>query len=268
MSAQNNIVKKIKAFLGFGPKPQGKGTWWDSAGSLLLAVGVALTIRWGLVEAYVIPSGSMLPTLLIQDHIFVNKFIYGFRVPFSKEWILKFRIPSRGEVIVFKFPEDESTFFIKRVIGVPGDKLSWDGFQLTVNGEKVETVVNPEAPLLYSRVETVNTANGVEHYLPEQYDMIEENLNSVKHPVLIRKDAVHNVFQNIEVPANSLFVMGDNRDHSNDSRYWGFVPVDNILGRAMFVWWSCDETIPGTASTLALCNPLTTRWTRFFHSVR
>src|ERR1700691_1825717 len=120
-----------------------RGTRTSGAGYLFLAILVALAIRWALIEAYVIPSGSMLPTLLIQDHIFVNKLIYGIRVPFSKEWLLKFRLPEKGEVIVFKYPEDESIFFIKRVIGTPGDKISWDGQQLTINGEKVPTNPNP-----------------------------------------------------------------------------------------------------------------------------
>src|SRR3954463_12361570 len=111
-----------------------KKYWTEGWGSLAVAVFVALGIRWAFVEAYVIPSGSMLPSLLIQDHIFVNKLVYGVRVPFSKSWLTKFRTPEKGEVIVFKYPEDESTFFIKRVIGVPGDKIAWDGQKLTING--------------------------------------------------------------------------------------------------------------------------------------
>src|SRR5579862_6742807 len=111
-----------------------RGTLSSGFGSLSVAILVALAIRWLLVEAYVIPSGSMLPSLLIQDHIFVNKLIYGVRVPFSKQWLAHFRLPTKGEVIVFRFPEDESTFFIKRVIGTPGDKVAWDGSQLTING--------------------------------------------------------------------------------------------------------------------------------------
>src|SRR3984885_7780336 len=121
-----------------------RGTWTSGFGSLFVAILVALSIRWALVEAYVIPSGSMLPSLLIQDHIFVNKLIYGVRVPFSKQWLMHFKSPQKGEVVVFKYPEDESIFFIKRVIGVPGDKISWDGQQLMVNGAKVDTKENPK----------------------------------------------------------------------------------------------------------------------------
>src|SRR4051812_43647805 len=129
-----------------------RGTWTSGVGSLSVAILVALAIRWLLIEAYVIPSGSMLPSLLIQDHIFVNKLIYGVRVPFSKQWVTRFRLPEKGEIIVFRYPEDESTFFIKRVIGVPGDKISWDGLQLTINGQKVPTQPNPKADYFLSIV--------------------------------------------------------------------------------------------------------------------
>ena len=95
--------------------------WTDGAGSFFLAIGIALFIRWAFMEAYVIPSASMLPTLLIHDHIFVNKLVYGLRVPFSEKWLAHLSEPKRGEVIVFKFPHDKSTFYIKRIIGVPGD---------------------------------------------------------------------------------------------------------------------------------------------------
>src|SRR5262245_37649269 len=99
-----------------------KGSWLEGLGSLVLAIVVALAIRWALIEAYTIPSGSMIPSLLIHDHIFVNKLVYGLRVPFSQDWVVRFGEPQRGEVIVFRYPEDPSQFFIKRVVGVPGDK--------------------------------------------------------------------------------------------------------------------------------------------------
>ncbi|MCC6277479.1 MAG: signal peptidase I [Oligoflexia bacterium] len=237
-----------------------RGTWTSGFGSLALAVLVALTIRWCLVEAYVIPSGSMLPSLLIQDHIFVNKLVYGVRVPFSKKWLVNFKFPARGEVIVFKFPEDESTFFIKRVVGVPGDKITWDGENLKINGQRIESMNHQKAQELMALLKDKDL-----DYERDTFVVKEEKLGSEGHPILIKTDAIHNIVSEIEVPANSLFVMGDNRDKSNDSRIWGFVPMDNILGRAMFVWLSCNETFSEPFNFL--CNPVTVRWGRFFHSV-
>lgn len=257
----DGYFKKFTHFFRSSKKKDKKGTWGESTGSLLLAVLMALTIRWLLIEAYVIPSGSMLPTLLIQDHIFVNKLVYGVRVPFLREWLVKFRNPEKGEIIVFKYPEDPQVFFIKRVIGVPGDKVSWDGTQLTINGEKVPTNINPQKDKLMGLLRDHELSGG-----RESYELFEENLATHAHPVLVKKDAVHATVDNQEIPADSLFVMGDNRDNSNDSRYWGYVPMDHILGRAMFVWLSCDDTFPGMLSFL--CNPATIRWSRFFHNVK
>jgi signal peptidase I len=118
-----------------------KKFWTEGYGSFAVAILIALSIRWALMEAYVIPSASMLPSLLIHDHIFVNKLVYGVRVPFSEDWLVKFRLPTRGEVIVFKYPLDKSTFFIKRVIGVPGDHVTYDSGKLTINDQLIESSV-------------------------------------------------------------------------------------------------------------------------------
>ncbi|MDZ4083843.1 MAG: signal peptidase I [Bdellovibrionales bacterium] len=107
-------------------------------GSFFFAILLALVIRWGLIEAYVIPSASMLPSLLIHDHIFVNKAVYGIRVPFTEKWLWQFKIPARGEVIVFKYPEDKETFFIKRVIGLPGDRILYENGRLFINDQPIE----------------------------------------------------------------------------------------------------------------------------------
>ncbi|MBK9293187.1 MAG: signal peptidase I [Oligoflexia bacterium] len=257
-----DFLKKIFKSKPKVKKADKRGTWNDGIGSLFLAALLALTIRWLLIEAYVIPSGSMLPTLLIHDHIFVNKLVYGVRFPFTERWMVKFKNPERGDVIVFKYPEDPSTFFIKRVVGVPGDKISWDGNQLVVNGEKIKTETHPEGEKLLNLIKEEELRGG-----KESFQVYQEQLNpSYSHPMMVQKDSIHAQVENQEIPEDSLFVMGDNRDFSNDSRYWGYVPMQNLVGRAMFVWLSCDETFPGVMSFL--CNPLTTRVQRFFHNVK
>ena len=118
-----------------------KQFWTEGPGSFAVAILIALTIRWGLMEAYVIPSGSMLPSLLIHDHIFVNKLVYGVRVPFTKKWLLENSDPERGEVIVFKNPEQPNIFYIKRVVGIPGDKVLIQNGDLYINDNVVEKQV-------------------------------------------------------------------------------------------------------------------------------
>jgi signal peptidase I len=258
-----------------------KKFWTEGLGSYALAIFLALTIRWALMEAYVIPSGSMLPSLLIRDHIFVNKFVYGLRVPFSESWLVKFRLPKRGEVIVFKNPEEKSTFFIKRVVGLPGDTVMFKEGRIYLNNEKIELVPPPgdvKEPTSNNEPATMQ-ASGNYRWLRDKdfqegqpldtvadYEHWFEKLGNVEHDVLLRKGQymAEPSFGPVTVPPNSLFVMGDNRNRSRDSRSWGFVPEENILGRAMFVWLSCEETFTYVPF---LCNPTTVRWGRFFHWV-
>lgn len=234
---------------------------WEKNRSLLFAILAALTIRWGLLEAYVIPSGSMLPSLLIHDHIFVNKIIYGIRVPFSKHWMFRFSNPQRGDIIVFKYPEDESTFYVKRVVGIPGDVISYENGKLRVNGQDV----------VMKKAEGVDEKWDYEWLRPkdlgaevDSFDHIIETNGGVRYSTLLSKEYEHRGFGPQEIPPDSYFAMGDNRDNSKDSRYWGFVPHENLLGKATFVWLSCEETLEFLPF---LCNPLELRWGRFFHSV-
>lgn len=236
-----------------------KGTWSEGIGSFGVAIGIALFIRWAFMEAYVIPSGSMLPSLLIHDHIFVNKMVYGVRVPFMKTWLLNFGYPKKNEVIVFRYPQDESIFFIKRVVGTPGDKVFYDNGALYINDQLIEKRA-PKSQDDMNWVRDFELQGGKEDYV-----FFEEALGDPPHSTLLRRGDVHMSFGPAVIPEGKLFVMGDNRDNSNDSRYWGFVPTENILGRAMFVWLSCEETLPVVSF---LCNPLTVRWKRFFHVIR
>ncbi|MBI2346320.1 MAG: signal peptidase I [Deltaproteobacteria bacterium] len=186
---------------------------------------LALAIRSFVIEAFKIPSSSMVPTLLVGDHLFVNKFVYGLRVPFTKHWIARFRLPHRGEVVVFIYPREESKDFIKRVVGLPGDLVRVVGRDVYVNGELLHKAMRPidgvptdEAAHLDYFLESTD---GIAHYV--QHDKL-----------FVREGGEYTV------PTGHLFVMGDNRDGSADSRDWGFVPLGNLKGKAMFIWLSWD----------------------------
>jgi signal peptidase I len=242
-----------------------KGTWLEGLGSLTLAIVVALAIRWALIEAYTIPSGSMIPSLLIHDHIFVNKLVYGLRIPFSQDWVVRFAEPKRGEVLVFRYPVDPSQFFIKRVIGVPGDKIQYENGDLFINGEKIEKVQADDDPYFQNVLDRDKIDHPETNFRKADYHYYIEKLGEHPHSmILMKENAFPSGVSMLEVPPGRLFVMGDNRDNSNDSRVWGFVPMENVIGRAMFIWLSCNETLE---SLPFLCDPTTIRWHRFFHSI-
>lgn len=229
------------------------------------AIVLILVLRWVVAEPYVIPSGSMLPTLLIHDHILVNKMAYGVRVPFTKKWLWRFSGPRRGEVVVFRSVDDDSFFMVKRVVGVAGDRIGMDEQgHLMVNGEKVFTRVleNPEIDHgqdPYYRV-SPNDINGPF----EQYEFVEEKLGERPHRGLLSRSTYRWPQEEIVVPRGEIFLMGDNRDNSRDSRVWGALPVENLLGRASLVWLSCTETL---VSSPFICDPTKIRWQRFFHLI-
>ena len=166
--------------------------------SILIALVLALFIRTFVVQAYKIPSGSMIPTLMIGDHILVNKFIYGVKLPYLRKTIIPVSRPKRGDVIVFIFPLDKSKDFIKRVIGLPGDKIEIIGKKVYING----------------------------HLYPDKHAYYDNSGIQIQR------------FGPIKVPKWGLFVMGDNRNHSYDSRFWGFVPLSYVKGKAFFIYWS------------------------------
>jgi len=218
---------------------------------LALAFLVVFAIRSSVIEAFKIPSGSMIPTLLIGDHIFVNKFSYGVKIPFSDLvgdrpiHVIKRDPPKRGDIIVFTFPKDPSINFIKRVIGVPGDVIEIRDNQVYINGRQVERKpVNPEEErdILASFDDGAGSKEGTLRVYDETLDqgphkmMVDETSFSI-NPMNISEQTFC-MRTPCTVPADRLFVMGDNRDHSNDSRYWGYVPLENVKGRAMFIWLS------------------------------
>jgi len=197
--------------------------------SLLIAVLIALILRSFLVEAFKIPSGSMIPTLLIGDHIFVNKYVYGIHLPILNKRIVDWSEPERGEVIVFVYPNDPEKDYIKRVIGVPGDQIMVEGEHVYVNGEKVKQ----------TKAEEYEHTDGIDG-TKEKFSLHHISLGDAQFDVIYRKNRYHQR-QEFKVKKDHYFVMGDNRDNSSDSRIWGQVPSANIKGRAILVWWSSSD---------------------------
>jgi len=192
-----------------------KSTFREYAEAAAIAVLLALFIRTFVVQAFKIPSGSMEPTLLVGDHILVNKFIYGIKIPFVRTTLIPISEPDRGDVIVFIYPVDKSKDFIKRVIGLPGDTIRIQGTKIFINGKVYEDPHGFYTPL--SRSDNLDRSQG---------------------------------FGPVPVPQGSYFVMGDNRDQSYDSRFWGFVPEEAIKGKAFIIYWSWPH------------------WKRFLHVIR
>lgn len=199
----------------------------EYARSFFPIVLIVLILRSFLVEPFRIPSGSMMPTLLIGDFILVNKFTYGIRLPVLNTKIVEFNLPERGDIVVFRFPKQPSVDYIKRVIGLPGDRVAYYNKQVYINGKRIKN----ESLGLYQGVGQGRKHSGAE--------MLLEDLETVQHDILI-----HHSMPSVEgvyvIPDGQYFVMGDNRDNSNDSRYWGTVPEANLVGKAFFIWMNWD----------------------------
>jgi signal peptidase I len=236
-----------------------KSTAREYAESIGVALAVALLLRAFVVEAFQIPSGSMIPTLEIGDHIFVSKFAYGIGIPFTNKKIVEFSDPQRGDIIVFRYPPDPSTDFIKRVVGLPGDSVELRHNQVFINGK----------PMPRERV--AGTCRYNEGRSPEEARDCElwiEILDSKAHKVFQDPNQPPQDWGPRLVPPRSVFVMGDNRDNSRDSRVWGFVPYDNMKGRALIVWWSRDPAYGGWSPTGVAEWFKSIRLGRFFSVVR
>jgi signal peptidase I len=213
------------------PERQKKSFYKEWIEPFLIAAIVALFIRQFIVEAFKIPSGSMIPTLTIGDHLLVNKFIYGPRIPFTDNRLFSWKEPKRGEIVVFKYPENEEKNFIKRVVGVPGDKIEIKNGKLFINDQMV-----PLTDL--GDYEGKDQSGGLPFYSKPK--LLEEQLGTMRHRILYLRDQSGSNFGPKIVPRESVFVMGDNRDNSQDSRVWGFVNYSKILGRALIIYWSWD----------------------------
>tara|TARA_B100000035_G_scaffold205975_1_gene176121 strand:+ start:12 stop:773 length:762 start_codon:yes stop_codon:yes gene_type:complete len=197
------------------------------AKSFLPILLIVLFLRSFLAEPFRIPSGSMLPTLLIGDYILVNKYTYGIRLPITKSKILDISEPKRGDVIVFRYPANEEINFIKRIIGIPGDKVSYIDKTIFVNG--VKYVKNPQ-----------KDHNYIDDFQRPSIEIFQEDNNEKKY-VTLNDNMSPPDDETFIVPEDKYFVMGDNRDHSSDSRYWGFVPEKNLVGKAFLIWFSFNS---------------------------
>jgi signal peptidase I len=199
--------------------------------SLFPVLLIVLLFRSFLFEPFKIPSGSMIPTLLIGDFIVVNKYAYGLRLPVLNTRIVPIGEPERGDVVVFRYPVDETVNFIKRLVGLPGDTITYRDKQLYVNGERVAAEV--QGPYGSNDVKCTTPSSGAVR--------LQENLGGVEHEILLHSHSRGRDGQWV-VPEGHYFVMGDNRDRSNDSREWGFVPEENLMGRAVGIWLNFDYT--------------------------
>ena len=195
--------------------------------SYFIIIAVIFGLRSFVVEPFQIPSGSMLPTLKIGDFILVNKFEYGLRLPVTNTVLIPTTEPKRGDVVVFKYPLDPSLNYIKRLVGLSGDKISYRNKELTINGKKVSK------DLLAKLSISLNPSK-------EPVQVFEENLGGVKHEIYNSYRFTPHEGEWV-VPEGHYFVMGDNRDNSADSRFWGFVPEENMKGRAFYVWMHWDD---------------------------
>jgi signal peptidase I len=217
--------------------------WVEYGASFFPVILVVFVLRSFLVEPFKIPSGSMIPTLLVGDFIAVNKYTYGIRLPVINKKIIDMNSPQRGDVVVFRYPVDPSLDYIKRVVGLPGDKIEYRNKQLSINGKSLDLKRGDD-------------------YLDKDRLIVtprfRETLGSVEHDILVESEAPPFVSQTYqfphrdkchynsegfacEVPAGHYFMMGDNRDNSQDSRVWGFVPDENLVGKAFFIWFNFSD---------------------------
>lgn len=241
----------------------------DYVQSLLVTIILALFATTFLVQAFKIPSASMSPALLVGDHLLVNKFIFAGASDAGKWYdrILPYRAIRRGDVIVFKYPYENHPYFVKRVIGLPGDRVRISGQHVYVNGSELNEPYAVHDPMRAD---------------PYMFDFPPKNLDYISGeiPPDWASFLSHNVeHREITVPADHFFVLGDNRDNSSDSRYWGFVPRNAIVGSPMFVYWSLSppkQTLPPTTTRAQdlenffkrlLGLPHRTRWNRTLHEV-
>ncbi len=251
--------KALRLFFDDNLRSYGKSPLRQNVEAIVIAVALALAIRAFVIQPFKIPSGSMLPTLLVGDHILINKFVYGSRIPFTNKMFFPFSEIDRGDIVVFKLSADNATdfpmpgkgaFYVKRTVGIAGDEIDISGRDVLINGRAVAQVY----------------AGNYEY--PDQKffsvaDRYEQALSGKNFSVIYKKGTSSTTSGKMSfplvVPKGRIFVMGDNRDNSYDSRFWGFVPVENVYGKAFMIHWSWNLSNPGLANKV--------RWERIFSGI-
>jgi signal peptidase I len=253
--ALSDLDGKMDEHLAFARKSAGR----QYAESIGLALGVALLLRAFVVEAFQIPSGSMIPTLDVGDHIFVSKFAYAVGVPFTNVKIAELGKPKRGDVVVFKYPPDQSIDYIKRVVGLPGETIEVRHNEVFINGQ----------PMAREQLhEPCSAGDGSDEDDRRFCEVWLEHLDGKTH--LVHQEPIRSNgsdFGPVTIPPRHYFCMGDNRDNSKDSRVWGFVPFELIKGRALVIWWSRDPARGGLSPSGLADWFSSIRWKRFFKPV-
>ena len=221
-----------------------KEPWWiEYPKSFFPVILIVFLLRSFLVEPFKIPSGSMIPTLLVGDFILVNKYTYGVRLPVINKKIIDINEPERGDVMVFRYPDDPTVDYIKRVVGLPGDKVAYVNKRLTINGREVplkdagDFLLKDKIQYLKQYIETLEKT---------EHAILVDTSEPAALPYVKQFPQRENCIYNNEgvvcaIPPGHYFMMGDNRDNSSDSRVWGFVPEANIVGKAFFIWFNFSE---------------------------
>lgn len=215
---------------------------------------IFFSVRWLVFETFVIPSESMIPNLQVNDHIIVQKFSFGFKPLINDGWLLRWSKPDRGDVVVFRYPVNRDVFYVKRVLGLPGDTVEIQGVNVKINGKLLDLTAVTD-----SGAEADNEA----FYYRETVDLASYSVRYEKNISDHQNSASE--AQVFKIPEDSYFVMGDNRNNSLDSRSWGYLPADLLVGKAKYVWFSCSKMLEAAPY---ICDPLSLRLERFFITIK